>query len=137
MECKDCAESTPEGLPGGSCCAMCAESIYALDPPLDWDDEERVVSALEAGHGIRVDLPGRRYYKPIGGPIYSEQIDAFADHLELAGALELLKDRDKRIAELEAALDDVLTYVEKYTRMVNTDPGRLQRARASLARGAR
>jgi hypothetical protein len=42
--------------------------------------------------------------------------------------------KDDRIAELEAALDDILTYVEKYTRMVNTDPGRLQRAKDALAK---
>jgi len=35
-----------------------------------------------------------------------EQATALADHLELSGALSLLKDRDKRIEELEAERDN-------------------------------
>jgi uncharacterized Ntn-hydrolase superfamily protein len=78
-------------------CSICVERIRALDPPLDWDDEERVVEALEAGHGVRYDTGKRRFY--------GDEATALADHLELSGALSLLKQRDSRIDELESIND--------------------------------
>jgi len=95
MTCDDCAESM-DGKPFGSCCAMCEERIRALDPPLDFDDEERVVEAMEAGHGVRYDTGKRRFY--------GDEATALADHLELSGALELLKDVKAREAKLAEAL---------------------------------
>jgi hypothetical protein len=95
MTCDDCAESV-DGKPFGSCCSMCEERIRALDPPLDFDDEERVVEALESGQGVVP--PGPRRF-------YSDEATALADHLELSGALSLLKQRDSRIDELESIND--------------------------------
>jgi hypothetical protein len=75
MECEDCAESR-DGEPGGSCCGQCL-------------DEE---------HIIEVEPPGPRR-------ALVREADALADRLELNGALELLKQRDTRIAELESIRD--------------------------------
>jgi hypothetical protein len=124
-ECEKCAESV-DGAPGGACCgqcleegrmskaeaeafqaarnelfkqvdcSMCVERIRALDPPLDWDDEESVVYALESGHGVEYSTGKRRYY--------IDEATALADRLELSGALSLLKDAKAREAKLAEAL---------------------------------
>ncbi len=126
MTCKDCAESV-DGAPGGSCCgqcleeqrAMCEERIRALDPPLDWDDEERVVEAMEEGETF--------------------------EHRRASAAFKGVSTKDSRIAELEAALEEVLPYAQRGlntlgkvlgTDMPEYDLGEsaLQRAKDALAK---
>jgi hypothetical protein len=134
MDCKDCAESE-SGQPAQACCPQCLEEQrismeerMARDEPEETFEHRRASAAFK-GHGVKYDTGKRRFY--------GDEATALADHLELSGALSLLKYRDKRISELEAALEDILTYVEKYTRMANTEPWRLQRARDALAKETR
>ena len=83
MTCDDCAESE-NGKPAQACCPQCL-------------DEHRA-ALLESGHGVEYSTGKRRYY--------IDEATALADHLELAGALSLLKDSRAREARLQSeALD--------------------------------
>jgi hypothetical protein len=122
MECKDCAESE-NGQPAQACCPQCLEEGRAIYDPMinltignprrNYDlipgvdgapggsccgqclDEQRA-AMLESGYGVEYSTGKRRYY--------IDEATALADHLELAGALSLLKDAKTREAKLAAAL---------------------------------
>jgi hypothetical protein len=75
---------------------MCEERIRALDPPLDWDDEERVVEALEE-HIVEIEPPGPRR-------ALVREADALLVQSELDVALESLNEYRAMCAKLAEAL---------------------------------
>jgi hypothetical protein len=69
------------------------EERMARDEPEETFEHRRASAAFK-GHGVKYDTETRRFY--------IDEATALVDHLELSGALSLLKYRDKRISELEA-----------------------------------
>jgi hypothetical protein len=135
MTCDDCAESE-NGKPAQSCCGQCLE-----EQSVDADED---IDYLEE-HIVEVEPPGPRVALIRADKLTAvmEELDyvkanaldsARRDRMDLIGALALLKQRDARIAELEAALEGILIYAESYARIINVQPERIKSARNALAK---